>query len=452
MTILLVAALPLVAALVVLMLQRVRWPASTLTIAALVGMAILAFLHVGAAPVYILGRPFLLTATAGYSLVVAALLMAAPFATSRGEQPSATVCAVTLAAMAVVAVAVMSGNRTLAAILLSLGTLIAALLIPLQHQTRSKQGMQTMLIGILLAPLLLLAASALDTETASGGAIVPPEAGLLLLGVGLALGLGAFPFHAWVTREFREGTEISIVMLAVVLGLCAFSVASSMANDALLSLGPSQGTGILILVGIASAIVGGLGAISQHTFSGIIAYAAMADLGIVFIGMALVSSGQAPVGTLHLWSHALAVTACAMARAVFDVCLGGESEHDIRGAMQQAPRTLLGAAAAGLSLAGLPLTAGFATRLVVYGALADLGPAWAVAVTLSSLGPIWSMWRWLRPALAAVHYPGKHREPRGIGLLVLLMGLGLVLLGFLPGLSARLSLRWADGALMAFLG
>ena len=62
------------------------------------------------------------------------------------------------------------------------------------------------------------------------------------------------------------------------------------------------------------------------------------------------------------------------------------------------------------------------------------------------------MWRWLRPALAAIQYPGEHHEPRAVALLILVIGLVLVLFGFFPGLSAYLPLHWVESATMAVPG
>jgi len=449
MTILVVAALPLAAAMLVLALRRARRVAGALTMVALVGTAILALGHVGETPFHVLGRPLYLTEAAGFSLAVAALLMATPFATRREERSSGAVCSVTLCAFGFFAGAAVMGNWTIGAILLTLGALFSVLLIPLQRNTRAKHGMQGMFVTMLLAPFLLMAASALDPDAGAGAGLLSPQDGSVFLVVALAVGLGAFPFHGWLTREFREGTEETIIMLTVVVGLGVLGVASNMVDYGVISPRPERVAAVLMAAGSASALLGGLGALGKRAFSDIVAYSAVADLGVVLMGLALSAQSQPGVATLHAWYRGLAITGCALALGVFRRCLGGDEEHHVRGAMQRAPLTLIGAALAGLSLSGLPLTAGFTTRLAVYGSLAQVGPGWVITVAIASLGPVWSMWRWLRPALAPLQYPGESREPRGVAILILLIGIVLLVLGMAPGLVALLPLGWPGVGLTA---
>ena len=120
---------------------------------------------------------------------------------------------------------------------------------------------------------------------------------------------------------------------------------------------------------------------------------------------------------------------------------GDDLEH-LRGALRRAPLAVVAVAAGGLSLAGLPLTAGFTTRFVLYRALAADRPGWALAVMACSIGPTWALMRCLIAALVSTPTPGDRREPLLPGLLALLLSLVLVGLGVCPGLLTLLPKEW----------
>src|SRR5690606_11069861 len=116
-------------------------------------------------------------------------------------------------------------------------------------------------------------------------------------------------------------------------------------------------------------------------------------------------------GVAHMFNHALAKGALFAAVA----CLGSRylslSLEDLSGAAKRMPWTMAALVLAGLSLIGLPGTAGFVSKWYLVLAALEHGAsgAWLIAPVLaSSLMAVVYIWKVVEPA-----YFGKPAEPSG---------------------------------------
>ena len=105
----------------------------------------------------------------------------------------------------------------------------------------------------------------------------------------------------------------------------------------------------------------------------------------------------------------------------------------------------------GLSLAGLPLTAGFASRLPLYRALARDSLGWAVLLIVCTLGPTWAFIRCLTTSLVSVPNLARNKEAVLPGVLAVLLGAGLLLLGIWPNAMHVLPQDWWNSVLSGIL-
>ena len=133
-----------------------------------------------------------------------------------------------------------------------------------------------------------------------------------------------------------------------------------------------------------------------------------------------------------------------MAAGILQHSLDGDDVEHLRGGLRRAPRSLVAMAIGGASLAGLPLTAGFATRFVLYRALAAENVLGAVLMVVASIGPAWAFVRCLLAAIVSAPTSGERREPVMPAMLSLALSLSLLLLGIFPHL-----LNWLPGDWLA---
>ncbi len=211
--------------------------------------------------------------------------------------------------------------------------------------------------------------------SASPGVIV----GMVFVLVGLAFKVSAVPFHMW-TPDVYEGAPTSVTVF--------FATAPKVAAMSLLMrvmCGPfghllAAWQSLIVIVSIASMVLGAFAAIGQSNIKRLMAYSSIANMGYALAGLAIGNAdgvrGVLVYMTIYVFVAA-GTFACIIAmrrqgRAVEQISdLAGLSTHD----------PLL----AGLlsifmfSMAGIPLLAGFFGKLYVFLAVVNAG-LWTLAI------------------------------------------------------------------------
>jgi multicomponent Na+:H+ antiporter subunit D len=199
---------------------------------------------------------------------------------------------------------------------------------------------------------------------------------------------------------------------------------------------------LLVGGGTLTALLGSLMAIPQRTVTRALAYAALADMGMVAIGLGLGTRLSFNVALMHVAYRGLAIVVVSVSLGVLRQCLDADDIGHLAGAIRRAPLAVMSMMIGGYSLAGMPLTAGFASRLLLYRAFASRYAPWTMAIILSSLGPAWAFTRCGVAALISTPIPGGRREPFLPGLLVFILALALLAPGIYPNLLSLLPPEW----------
>ncbi len=189
---------------------------------------------------------------------------------------------------------------------------------------------------------------------------------LFLTGVGFKLSL--VPFHMW-TPDVYQGAPapVTALMATVAKGaVFALLLRYSAVTDSLGSMATFLG-----VVALASMVVGNLLALMQDNVKRILAYSSIAHLGYVLV--AFLAGGELAVNAVAYYLAAYFVTTLG-AFGVLIVLSGGDREmdrvDDYRGLVWERPWLAAMFTVMLLSLAGIPLTAGFVGKLyVVLGAV-----------------------------------------------------------------------------------
>jgi formate hydrogenlyase subunit 3/multisubunit Na+/H+ antiporter MnhD subunit len=184
--------------------------------------------------------------------------------------------------------------------------------------------------------------------------------------------------------------------------------------------------------------VGSLGAWVQRSVSRIVAYAALADAGLIVVALGLEGGVGAPLAFLHLIHRGLALAAMSMLIGLLRYELGGDRETDLIGAWRRIPLTIVALALGGWALAGLPPMGGFASRFAIVQLVAQASPGLAIALQLAAIGPVWALARCLTATFQPVAASTPRHQPFVSQLLPLVLVLALLVLGVYPQ-----ALRWA---------
>jgi NADH-quinone oxidoreductase subunit N len=152
---------------------------------------------------------------------------------------------------------------------------------------------------------------------------------------------------------------------------------------------------MLVVLAVASLVVGNLVAIAQTNFKRMLAYSTIAQVGFVLLGLLSGVSDAGPEGLADAYSASLfyVVTYVLTTLGTFGLIQlmarqGFEAEDidDLRGLNRRSPWLAFVALILMFSLAGIPPTVGFYAKLAVLQAAVNAGQVWlAVLAVMASL-------------------------------------------------------------------
>jgi hydrogenase-4 component B len=226
----------------------------------------------------------------------------------------------------------------------------------------------------LLAGLLLLAARSGSLVLASfagvGGGAARTTAYVLLV-FGFVVKAGVVPVQVWLPRGYAAAPAPARAVMAGVAVNAGFY--GLWRTFALLGSPPGWLTGILLVLAALTAVIGIAHAAVQTSLPRVIAYSSVENTGLIVTGFGVALTGAAVhdqrlvaagllAATLQVIAHTLAKSLLFTCGATVEAAGGTDDLDGLRGAARRAPWSGTGFAIGALTLAGLPLTAGFVSE------------------------------------------------------------------------------------------
>ena len=342
-------------------------------------------------------------------------------------------------------------------VLIALGRDRRALLASYQYLLLGTIGATFYVIGVgvlyLQTGTLNIADLAARLPEAAGGR--PAPAALAFITAGLSLKLALFPLHLWLPNAYAYAPSAATAFLAAtatkvsvyVLLRFHFSVFGETTVTELLPM-----PGILITLSIAAIVTASLVAVWQADFKRLLAYSSVAQIGYITLGIGLATRDGLTAAVVHLFNHGVTKGALFMLAGGIALRAGGARFEHLRGLGRTMPLTSLGITLAGLSLIGVPGTAGFISKwYLVLGAI-EAGMWWlAGLVVLTSLIAVAYVWRFVEAAYLSE--PGEGAPRAGEAPLPMLAISWLMVAACLWfGFDTSFTVQGADRAVQTLLG
>ena len=203
------------------------------------------------------------------------------------------------------------------------------------------------------------------------------------LTVGLMIKAAIFPLHAWLANAYNfapvtvtallsgTATKVSLYLLLRFF-FNVFGIQYSF-GQMLLSY-------ILLPAAIAGFVLMSVVAVYQTDIRRMLAYSSVAQIGYIVAGITLVSPLGISAGIVHIFNHAMIKAALFMATGCLVYRLGHAHIQSMGGIARSMPFTFAAFVASGLSLIGVPLTAGFISKFNLIAAMLERG--WWIAAGL----------------------------------------------------------------------
>ena len=250
-----------------------------------------------------------------------------------------------------------------------------------------------------------LAFPGLATFLGNGSFSLITLGGLGLVVVGVGFKLAVVPFHLW-TADIYEGAPAPVTALVATIskgGIFALWLRFAM------ELHVFQFTGLVTLLAIiaaASILVGNLMALLQKNVKRILAYSSIAHMGYLLV--AFLAGNQMALEASTFYLVAYMVTSLGAFGTVI-ILSGTENDADdladYKGMFWKRPWLAALFTAMLLSLAGIPLTAGFVGKFYVLMAGVNANLWWLVIVLVA--GSVIGLFYYLRIVVAMFSQPGE---------------------------------------------
>jgi NADH-quinone oxidoreductase subunit L len=205
-----------------------------------------------------------------------------------------------------------------------------------------------------------------------------PQGGILVNGVCVLLAIAAFaksaqfPLHTWLPDAMEGPTPVSALIHAATMVTAGVYLIARF--HPLFNLAPVAG-GMVACVGMGTAVMAGIIALSQVDIKRVIAYSTMSQIGLMIYAVGI---GAYSAAMFHFMTHAVFKALLFMAAG--NVIHALHDEQDIRamGGLASRMRWTNAAVLAGsFALAGIPFFSGWFSKenLLGFGTVAGPGPA-----------------------------------------------------------------------------
>ncbi|MFO8059100.1 MAG: monovalent cation/H+ antiporter subunit D family protein [Bacillota bacterium] len=262
---------------------------------------------------------------------------------------------------------------------------------------------------------------------------------LALLTVGLGIKAALFPLHVWLPDAHSSApTPSSAILSGVVIKVYAvvlMRLIYTVYGLEIFRMIPI--VQVVLAMATIAIFAGSLFAIAQEDVKRMLAYSSVAQIGYVFLGVALLTENAVSGGILHIFNHAVMKSMLFLAAGAIIYRTGVRRIDEFAGMGQRMPLTMAVFSIGALAMVGVPGFNGFVSKYyLVIGALDAAQPFYAAVILMSSmLNAVY----YLPIIITAFFSPGEHvgferdRLPLAMTIPMVFLGAACIYSGVLPG-------------------
>ncbi len=220
---------------------------------------------------------------------------------------------------------------------------------------------------------------------------------LVFFTIGIALKAAIFPLHLWlpdaygyspsIISTFLAGTSTKVFIYVLIRFLFSlFGVEFSFNQTGMQHL--------LMFMAAAGILYGSIQAVQQDSIKRLLAFSSIAQIGYMVLAVSMATTAGLAAGLIHVFNHAIIKASLFLCVANIVLYTGTDSLKQLAGVGQRMPLTMALFVVGGLSLIGVPLTAGFISKWFLIKAAIDSGYWLLVAlIVVSSILAVVYIWK-----------------------------------------------------------
>jgi NADH-quinone oxidoreductase subunit N len=263
-------------------------------------------------------------------------------------------------------------------------------------------------------------------------------AGILLIIVGLCFKVGAAPFHFWTPDVYDGSPTLITAFMSTVAKTAAFAAFLRLFSECFQPVSDFW-VPVLLVITIVTLFIGNLTALYQQSFKRMLAFSSISHAG--YLLFAIVALGASSANSVFVYATAYSIASIISFGGLILVSQqsGNDNFESFNGLGKKNPFLALVISVAMLSLAGIPLTAGFIGKFFMFsGALLQFH---LVMVILAVVNAIISIFYYFR-VIIAMYFRDADRDelvvPVYYKLVLGLAAVATIVIGVDPGLITNL--------------
>lgn len=201
---------------------------------------------------------------------------------------------------------------------------------------------------------------------ANGQYTMPLTVVIVLMCVGLAIKSALFPFHSWLPDAYSYGTASSSAILSSLVSKSYIFLLLKIFYRVIgIDVIEMHHVGnLLFVLGVLGMILGSIRAMRQVDIRRMIAYSSVAQIGYIYMGIGIGTKTGMLAAIFHIISHAASKSMLFIAaRGLSEVSDDSKLFEDLKGAGYRNVAAGVGFAVGALSMVGIPLFAGFTSKV-----------------------------------------------------------------------------------------
>jgi len=189
--------------------------------------------------------------------------------------------------------------------------------------------------------------------------------GLLLIIVGLCFKVGAAPFHFWTPDVYEGSPTLITAFMSTVVKTAGFAAFLRLFTACFAPIADFW-VPVLLVITIITLFIGNITALYQHSFKRMLAFSSISHAG--YLLFAIVALGASSANSVFIYATAYSIASIIAFGALILVQQqsGSDNFESFNGLSKKNPFLALVLTIGMLSLAGIPLTAGFIGKFFMF--------------------------------------------------------------------------------------
>ena len=221
--------------------------------------------------------------------------------------------------------------------------------------------------------------------------------GILLIIVGLCFKVGAAPFHFWTPDVYEGSPTLITAFMSTVVKTAGFAAFLRLFSACFITLSDFWAP-VLLVITVLTLIIGNITALYQQSFKRMLAFSSISHAGYMLF--AIVALGASSANSIFVYATAYSIASIiAFGTLILVQQQSGSDNFDsFNGLAKKNPFLALVLTVGMLSLAGIPLTAGFIGKFFMFtGALSQYQ---VIMVIIAVINAIISIFYYFRVIIA----------------------------------------------------